>query len=146
MNIAEKQLRTLVSESSYGIRDLVTFLESPADLAPLYEKARIFVAPHQYAAGIQFKLSEAMAAGVPCVASFVSAAGFGFTSGSEFPPPPFCIGSSSKDFARCIFGLNEDEARWQEYRNKGINYIENTHREFLVSSALQKALNLATHN
>ena len=51
-----------------------------------------------------------------------------------------------KKFSGSLAEVGQDEARWQEYRNKGINYIENTHREFLVSSALQKALNLATHN
>ena len=121
----------------------MTFLESPDDLAPLYEKARIFVVPHQYAAGIQFKLSEAMAAGLPSVASKVAASGFGFTPDSEYPPHPFCIGSTNTDFARCVLDLNENEARWKEFRKNGVKYIENTHRESQVRSALDRALKLA---
>jgi len=34
----------------------VTFLESPLHLDPLYEKARIFIAPHLYGSGIQFQV------------------------------------------------------------------------------------------
>ena len=40
---------------------------SPPDLAPFYDSARLVIAPHQYASGVMFKLSEAMAAGVPAV-------------------------------------------------------------------------------
>ena len=35
----------------------VTFIESPEDIKPLYDKTRVFIAPHLYGSGIQFKVS-----------------------------------------------------------------------------------------
>jgi hypothetical protein len=35
----------------------VTFLESPENITPLYDKTRVFIAPHLYGSGIQFKVS-----------------------------------------------------------------------------------------
>jgi glycosyltransferase involved in cell wall biosynthesis len=44
------------------------------DLRPLYERARAFVVPTRYAAGLPFKAHEAAAAGVPLVVSSLIAA------------------------------------------------------------------------
>jgi len=41
---------------SMGYEGNVTFIESPSQLKPLYEKARIFIAPHLYGAGVQYKV------------------------------------------------------------------------------------------
>ena len=39
-----------------GLDQFVKFVDSPKDVVTLYEKARIFIAPHLYGAGIQFKV------------------------------------------------------------------------------------------
>ena len=45
----------------------VTWHSDVDDLTPLYEDARVFVAPTRYSAGISLKVIEAAARGVPIV-------------------------------------------------------------------------------
>jgi glycosyltransferase involved in cell wall biosynthesis len=49
-----KYLRDMVR--GLGFEANVMFIESPKDLRPLYERARVFIAPHQYGAGVQYKV------------------------------------------------------------------------------------------
>ena len=50
------ELREIISKNPVIARH-VTFIESPPSLEALYEVARVFIAPHLYGAGIQFKVS-----------------------------------------------------------------------------------------
>ena len=47
----------------------VTLLGAVADLAPLYDSHRVFVAPTRYAAGLPHKIHEAASFGIPVVAT-----------------------------------------------------------------------------
>jgi glycosyltransferase involved in cell wall biosynthesis len=45
----------------------VQFLGPVADLGPVYDSARVFVAPIQFAAGVPIKMLEAIGAGLPTI-------------------------------------------------------------------------------
>jgi glycosyltransferase involved in cell wall biosynthesis len=47
----------------------VSILGAQNDLRPLYERARVFIVPTRYAAGLPFKAHEAAGSGVPMVVS-----------------------------------------------------------------------------
>jgi len=49
-----KDLRDLVQDLGYESN--ITFMESPSEVRPLYETARVFIAPHLYGAGVQYKV------------------------------------------------------------------------------------------
>jgi len=70
-------LRDMVRKDKM-LSDYVTFVGSPKDIRPLYEEARLMIAPHLYGAGIQYKVSEALSVGVPVIMSNLTANGFGF--------------------------------------------------------------------
>ena len=53
------------------------------DLTPLYDDARVFVAPTRYSAGISLKVIEAAARGVPIVCTPLVARQLGWISGEE---------------------------------------------------------------
>lgn len=53
------------------------------DLAEAYGKGAVFVAPLRFAAGVQNKILEAMAAGLPVVTTSLGNAGLGATDGEE---------------------------------------------------------------
>ncbi len=53
------------------------------DLTPLYDEARLFVAPTRFAAGIPLKVIHAAAAGLPVVATSLLSRQLGWTSGRE---------------------------------------------------------------
>ena len=54
------------------------------DLQPLYDQARVVICPLRFGAGIQFKLAEAIAHGVPSVASIAAARGCCAEKANEF--------------------------------------------------------------
>jgi hypothetical protein len=45
-------------KSNKKMHKFVTFLESPPTVDSLFENSRMFIAPHLYGAGIQYKVSE----------------------------------------------------------------------------------------
>jgi glycosyltransferase involved in cell wall biosynthesis len=55
-----------------------------ADLTPLFASAGVFVAPLRFGAGIKGKVLQAMAHGVPIVASAIAAEGIGLTDGQDY--------------------------------------------------------------
>ncbi|MBS1904233.1 MAG: glycosyltransferase [Bacteroidetes bacterium] len=55
--------------------DGAELFRDPADLAPFYAKAKVFVHPQDVGAGIQNKLLEAMASGCPVVTTPIGASG-----------------------------------------------------------------------
>ncbi|WP_298281745.1 glycosyltransferase [Acidocella sp.] len=96
-------------------------LESPfvavhgevADLAPLYARARVFVAPTRFAAGTPYKIYEAASFGVPAVASDLLARQLGW--GDELLSAPV---NDATGFARQIARLYGDEALWAACRER----------------------------
>jgi glycosyltransferase involved in cell wall biosynthesis len=54
------------------------------DLQPLIDSARVFVAPLRFGSGIKGKVLQAMASGVPIVASTIAAEGIGLTDEVDY--------------------------------------------------------------
>ena len=136
-----QDLRDIVSRNPL-LEKTVTFYESPKSLKALYEKARIFIAPHQYGAGIQYKLSEAFAKGIPVVMSSSAAMNFGLTESSNVG----CVGSDTLSFKKCIIKIHENPAEWEFMRQSGLDFIERTHARSLLANRLEDAISTAVSN
>ena len=90
-----------------------------ADLEPLYNAHRLFVAPTRYAAGIPYKLHEAASFGLPIVATELLAGQMGWTDGRD-------LAAASTDpvrFAERVVSLYRDEALWQTLRDNAIERL-----------------------
>jgi len=61
----------------------VEIVGSVEDLSPYYERARIFVAPTRFAAGIPIKILEAASHGMPIVATSLMAVQLGWIDGEQ---------------------------------------------------------------
>ncbi len=81
------------------------------DLVPLYDKARLFIAPVRYAGGVPAKVIEAAGNGLPVVASSVLARQLAWTSGSEL-----IAAHDAGVFAAAIVRLARDDALWLRLR------------------------------
>jgi O-antigen biosynthesis protein len=84
-----------------------------ADLAPLYDRHRVFVAPTRYAAGIPYKIHEAAAMGLPVVATELLRAQLGWQDERDL------LSASTGDaeaFARAVLTLYRSEQRWTAIR------------------------------
>ncbi|KAL3908648.1 MAG: hypothetical protein SGILL_008404, partial [Bacillariaceae sp.] len=119
-------LRTFVREN--GLDHVVRFEESPESLHQLFESHRVFIAPHLYGSGIQFKLSEAMSFGIPCAMSKLSADAFGITKDSDVA----CIGDDPESFGACVVSLHKDADKWYTLRENGKTFIRQTHSRHRV--------------
>jgi polysaccharide biosynthesis protein PslH len=74
-----------------------------ADTRPYLEAAEIFVAPLRMARGVQNKVLEALAMGLPCVASIAAWNGTVIPSGEGI-----LVADRPRDFAECVISLLRD--------------------------------------
>jgi glycosyltransferase involved in cell wall biosynthesis len=100
-------------------RDGVVVTGEVASLGPHYRGASAFVAPLFVAGGLKFKVAEAMASGLPVVATTVAAAGI---VDATPPGPLWAVTDDAEEMARTLVDLLErpeagaalgrDAARW----------------------------------
>jgi glycosyltransferase involved in cell wall biosynthesis len=105
------------------------------DLTPLYNGARVFVAPTRFSAGIPLKVVDAAAAGVPCVITEHLAEQLGVTVADGFQ-----IASEGALFASHINRLLTDDAAWQESSKNQLAYISEHFSRKRMKVALLEAL------
>lgn len=86
-------------------------------LEPLFQRARLFVAPTRFSGGIPLKVLDALARGVPVVTTPHLAAQLG-PDGEEVVR----VAISAERFAEEILRLWTDEPLWKGMREKGIAY------------------------
>lgn len=103
------------------------------DLSPLYDRCKVFVVPHRFAAGLSLKLVEAMGNGIPAVVSPVGANGIA-KNGAK----PFLIGRGASDFAKKVAKLYRDRPLWSRTQKSALRFVS---REF-ASERMRKKLEL----
>jgi GT2 family glycosyltransferase len=108
------------------------------DLTPLYDRARVFVAPTRYAAGIALKVLEAAARGVPIVATPLVARQLGWQAGVEL-----LIAGEPPEFARAITSLFADRTLWSGLRDAALARVTLDCDRAAFRSAVQEALRAA---
>lgn len=79
-----------------------------ADLAPVLARARVFVSPVTYGTGLKTKNVQALGAGLPIVATPISAEGMHF-DGDRVA----LVRSDARAFADAVLALHEDRDRWE---------------------------------
>lgn len=94
--------------------DRVTLHGAVDDLAPFYDRARVFVAPTRYAAGLPIKVVETIGRGLPCVTTPLLARQVG-AEGHGFATDP-----SAEAFAERCALLHADEDAWRAARDYGL--------------------------
>jgi hypothetical protein len=95
----------------------ITLRGALADLTPLYDAHRIFVAPIRFAAGLPYKVYEAAARGVPVVASDLLRRQMGWEDGADLLSAP---AADPAAFADRIVTLYRDAALWQRLRDAAL--------------------------
>lgn len=98
----------------------VTLIGAVADVAPLYEQHRVFIAPTRFAAGLPYKLHEAAAFGLPAVATSLLAGQLGWTDGNELLAADV---ADPAGFAARVVRLYRDEALWLGLREAALTRV-----------------------
>lgn len=108
-----------------------------ADTRPLYETARIFIAPTRFAAGTPYKIYEAAAMGVPCVVTTLLAEQLGWRDGEELLAVP---GDQPMAFAAAIARLYHDEALWLRLRENALKRLARENSPAAFARQVKKLL------
>lgn len=92
------------------------------DLEPLLDQHRISVAPLRYGAGVKGKVNQALALGLPVVATRCAVEGMGMEDGRDS-----LVADDAEGLAAAILRLYDDESLWNQLVLGG---LANTEREF----------------
>jgi glycosyltransferase involved in cell wall biosynthesis len=97
----------------------VKVLPDVEDLAALYDRARVFVAPTRFAGGIPYKVHHAAAHGLPVVCTSLLANQLGWKHEQEL-----LAADDAEGFAACCCRLYQDPLLWDRLRRGALARIE----------------------
>ncbi len=109
------------------------------DLAPHYDRARVFVAPLRYGAGVKGKVGEAMGNGVPVVSTAVGAEGMGMVPGGDL-----LVAEGPADLAEAVLRLLEDDDLWRRTAEAGRQAVDRRYGLTATRAALAEVLRSVT--
>jgi GT2 family glycosyltransferase/SAM-dependent methyltransferase len=84
------------------------------DVGPLFDAARVMVAPLSYGAGLKGKVTQSLAMGLPVVTTPVGAEGLHATSGEEL-----LVGADDRELADGVIAVLRDDALWSRLSANG---------------------------
>ena len=85
-----------------------------ADLGPAFDRHRMMVAPLRYGAGFKGKIAEALARGLPVVATSIAVEGSGLVPGEHL-----LTADSAFGIAAALAQLDQDEPEWMRLSEAG---------------------------
>jgi polysaccharide biosynthesis protein PslH len=122
-----KEIRHLAQDTRINVTGTVD------DLRPYLWRASIAVAPLIYGVGIQNKILEAMACGVPVITTPQAITALGVTPGNEL-----LVASNAQDFALEAINLLDNQQKKKDLAQAGYNYVRMKHDWALISSHLEE--------
>jgi GT2 family glycosyltransferase/glycosyltransferase involved in cell wall biosynthesis len=105
------------------------------ELAGLYERHRVSVAPLRYGAGLKGKVGESLSWGLPLVTTAVGAEGFGAEHGRHL-----LIGESPGELAHEVVRLYTDRVLWEHLAREGRGLVGEGHSLIAVRGRLVEVL------
>jgi GT2 family glycosyltransferase/glycosyltransferase involved in cell wall biosynthesis len=121
--LPDVKLYVVGSHPPVAIRDLasesVVVLGFVPDLKPLFDGARVSIAPLRFGAGVKGKVVTAMAHGLPSVATRIAAEGMELVHGRDL-----MVADTPAEFADALCDLYTDGARWNAMSRAGLAAVE----------------------
>ncbi|MGC9962924.1 MAG: glycosyltransferase [Acidimicrobiales bacterium] len=105
------------------------------DLGDLYERARLFVAPLRYGAGMKGKVGESLAHGLPVVTTRIGAEGMGLVDETDV-----LVADGAADFAAAVVRAYRDEELWTTLAVNGRRTISRRYSPDAVRPLLSEVL------
>jgi O-antigen biosynthesis protein len=115
----------------------VTLRGPVADLTPLYDANRVFVAPARFAAGIPYKVHEAAGFGIPVVATTLLARQLGWADGEAIGAAEF---TDPRAFAARVIDLYRNATLWTNMRAAALARVTAELTPDLFASRLEALL------
>ena len=105
------------------------------DVGPYFQKARVFVCPLRYGAGIKGKIGQSMSYGLPVVTTPIGAEGMGLTDGHDA-----LIADDEEAFAQKVIKVYQDRKLWENLSLNAMALIEKNYSPAAVRKALTALL------
>lgn len=105
------------------------------DVSPYFQKARVFVSPLRYGAGVKGKVGQSMAYGLPLVTTSIGAEGMGLTDGYNV-----LIANDEEQFADKVVKAYQDQKLWETLSLNSRSLIEQNYTPDAVKKALRMVL------
>jgi len=135
-SIPEAQLHIIGSRMPESLRERksegVIMHGYVKNLTPYLEGCRLSVAPLRYGAGVKGKVNQAMAWGLPVVATACAAEGMYLEHGEDV-----LVADGTEEFARAVVQAYNDEALWNKLSDGGLANVE----EHFSFDAARRAIN-----
>lgn len=109
------------------------------DLAEVFDRVRLTVAPLAFGAGIKGKVLDSLAAGVPCVCTPVAAEGLALP-----PALDAYLAGNPYGLAEAIIALHDDLARNAQAAEAGIAHVAERYSEAALDAAMHQVVSTAT--
>lgn len=106
---------------------------SVPDVKPYLEKGTIFIAPIRLGGGIKGKILEAMATGLPVVATPLAVTGLGARDGENIS-----IASTSEEFAEKVVALLSDNELREKFSLNGRRFVEEKFDWKVIARKMEK--------
>lgn len=116
-------------------KDGVVAIGYVGDLAEVFDRVRLTVAPLTYGAGIKGKVIESLNAGLPCVCTSVAAEGLDFPEALRA-----CIADSADGLAALICDLHDNEQANAAYGRAGLDYVTTAFSSERLDAAMRGVL------
>jgi glycosyltransferase involved in cell wall biosynthesis len=110
-----------VDLSRFDDHPRITLRGAVADLVPLYNGNRVFVAPTRFAAGAPYKVFEAASRGLPVVATELLRRQLGWAAGQEILSGGV---DDAAGFAAAVLELYRNETAWRTVRDGALSRLE----------------------
>jgi len=111
------------------------------DLTPLYESARVMVAPLQYGAGMKGKVTQSLAAGLPVVTTPIGAEGLEAVDGQDM-----MIAEDPADLAERIVRLVREDELWLRLSGAGQELAARRFSPAIMRERLEELLAVAAQS
>lgn len=98
----------------------VTVIGRVPDPAPLFNRARVCIAPTRFAAGMPHKVHSAIAQGLPCMVTPILAEQVGWPEGAGFVVRDW---RDPSGFAAGLVQLHSDAEVWTRVQQRGLEYV-----------------------
>jgi len=106
-------------------------------VAAILKTAAVAIAPMRSGSGMQFKILEAMACGIPVVATTIGQGDIGCVAGADI-----LVRDTGAEFAREVVALLQDSALRHKIGDAGYQYVQENHSWDAINQQFAKACHL----
>lgn len=115
--------------------DDVTVTGYLADVSPLFQSCRIFIAPLRFGSGIKGKIGQALSYGLPVITTSIGAEGMGLTHGRDA-----IVADGAHEFAEGMIKLYTNAELWQTLSDNGYHHVSQHFAPEVVVRKIRKAI------